>query len=75
MTLTPPPPRRWLALLGLAMSLCLLIPGLIARVITIRGNLEPEGVATLAPQFAFIDPAIVRKRHKIRGKYAFEHGF
>ena len=50
MTDTPRPPRRWLALLGLAISLCLLIPGLIAPVITIRGNLEPEGIATLAPQ-------------------------
>lgn len=46
----PPPSCRWLALLGLAASIGLLIPGLIAPVITIRGNLEPEGVASLAPQ-------------------------
>jgi hypothetical protein len=43
-------PRRAAALIGLALSLALLIPGLIAPVITIRGQLEPSGVAALAPQ-------------------------
>ncbi len=42
--------RRPLALLGLAISVGLLIPGLVAPVISIRGHLEPEGIATLAPQ-------------------------
>ena len=50
MTDTPPTSRRWLALAGLAISIGLLIPGLREPVITIRGNLEPEGVAALAPQ-------------------------
>ena len=50
MTETTHPSRRWLALLGLAISIGLLMPGLIAPVITIRGNLEPEGLASLAPQ-------------------------
>jgi hypothetical protein len=35
---------------GLAISLALLLPGLFAPVITVRGTLDPEGVATLAPR-------------------------
>ena len=42
--------NRSLALVGLAVSVILLAPGLVAPVITIRGRLDPEGVATLAPQ-------------------------
>ena len=46
----PSPNRRWLALTGLAISIALLVPGLVAPVITVRGTLDPEGIATLAPQ-------------------------
>ncbi len=42
--------RRLVILALLAASLGLLIPGLIAPVITIRGVLKPEGVAFIAPQ-------------------------
>jgi hypothetical protein len=42
--------RRSLALAGLLISVALLIPGLIAPVITVRGTLDPEGVAALAPK-------------------------
>lgn len=35
---------------GLAISTAILIPGLLAPVITVRGTLDPDGVATLAPQ-------------------------
>jgi len=35
---------------GLAISLALLLPGLFAPVITLRGTLDPQGVATLAPR-------------------------
>jgi hypothetical protein len=44
------PNRRLLALAGLLISLALLLPGLLAPVITVRGTLDPQGVATLAPQ-------------------------
>jgi hypothetical protein len=46
----PSPNHRWLALAGLAVSIALLVPGLVAPVITVRGTLDPQGVATLAPQ-------------------------
>jgi Paraquat-inducible protein A len=41
---------RLLALLGLAMSIGLLVPGLIQPVITVRGVLQPAGMADLAPR-------------------------
>jgi len=44
------PRRRWLAMTGLALSTAILIPGLLAPVITVRGTLDPNGVATLAPR-------------------------
>jgi len=44
------PRRRWLAMTGLAISTAILIPGLLAPVITVRGTLDPDGVATLAPR-------------------------
>jgi hypothetical protein len=46
----PMPSRRGLALAGLAISIALLLPGLFATVITVRGTLDPQGVARLAPQ-------------------------
>jgi hypothetical protein len=42
--------RRAGALAGLALSLALLVPGLLAPVITLRGHLDPKGVAGLAPK-------------------------
>jgi hypothetical protein len=49
--MTPQPSnRRRLALAGLAVTMVLLIPGLAAPVITVRGILNPDGVAILAPQ-------------------------
>jgi len=42
--------RRSLALVGLALTVVLLVPGLALPVITVRGTLDPEGVATLAPR-------------------------
>lgn len=42
--------RRQLALAGLALSIALLLPGLFAPVISVRGTLDPDGVARLAPQ-------------------------
>src|SRR5579871_5897492 len=45
-----PSNRRWLALTGIALSIALLVPGLVAPVITIRGNLQPEGIAALTPK-------------------------
>ncbi len=42
--------RRLLALAGLAASIGLLLPGILTTVITIRGQLDPKGVASLAPQ-------------------------
>jgi hypothetical protein len=42
--------RRRLALAGLFVSLVLLVPGLVAPVITVRGTLDPKGVAALAPK-------------------------
>ena len=44
------PDRRWLALTGLAISIGLLVPGIVAPVITVRGTLDPQGIATLAPE-------------------------
>lgn len=35
---------------GLALSTAILMPGLFAPVITVRGTLDPDGVATLAPR-------------------------
>ena len=43
-------PRRYLALVGLGLTLLLLLPGLTLPVITIRGVLQPAGLAELAPQ-------------------------
>jgi len=42
--------RRPLAVAGLAISIALLLPGILAPVITVRGHLDPKGVAALAPQ-------------------------
>ena len=42
--------RRLLAVAGLAVSLALLLPGIFAPVLTVRGHLNPKGVAALAPQ-------------------------
>ena len=42
--------RRLAALAGLALTLALLIPGLVLPVITVRGMLQPDGLAELAPQ-------------------------
>jgi len=41
---------RGLALVGLAISLALLAPGIFLPVITVRGNLDPKGVTALAPK-------------------------
>ena len=46
----PTTDRRPLALAGLAISIALLLPGILAPVITVRGHLDPKGVATLAPK-------------------------
>lgn len=43
--------RRWLVLAGLAVTIGILIPGLVLPVIHLRGTLDPEGIAQLAPQF------------------------
>ena len=48
--MSPTPKRRRLALAGLLVSVALLIPGLLAPVITVRGTLDRQGVARLAPQ-------------------------
>lgn len=45
-----PSSRRWLAVVGLIVAVALLLPGLIKPVITIRGVLQPDGVAALAPK-------------------------
>jgi Paraquat-inducible protein A len=42
--------RRGLVLAGLAVTIGLLIPGLVAPVIHLRGTLDPKGVAQLVPQ-------------------------
>jgi hypothetical protein len=47
---TSPSRRRTLALAGLALAIALLVPGLFLPVITIRGVLQPAGVADLAPK-------------------------
>jgi hypothetical protein len=44
------PRRRWFAMAGLGISTAILLPGLILPVISLRGTLDPEGVATLTPQ-------------------------
>ena len=54
----PMPNRRGLALVGLAVSIALLVPGLFAPVISVRGTLDPQGVARLAPQ---LEAATVRR--------------
>jgi paraquat-inducible protein A len=46
----PSRPRRLLAIAGLFVAVGLLVPGLILPVITIRGVLQPDGVAELAPK-------------------------
>ena len=46
----PTQPRRMLAIAGLLVAVGLLVPGLILPVITIRGVLQPDGVAELAPK-------------------------
>jgi hypothetical protein len=43
--------RRLLVLAGLAVTIGLLIPGLVLPVIHLRGTLDPDGVAQLVPQF------------------------
>ncbi|HEX5071061.1 MAG TPA: paraquat-inducible protein A [Vicinamibacterales bacterium] len=50
MSETPASPRRGLALTGLVIAIALLIPGLWLPVITIRGVLEPAGIADIAPK-------------------------
>jgi len=42
--------RRFLALAGLAVTVALLVPGLSRTVISVRGTLDPQGVAALAPR-------------------------
>ena len=42
--------RRGLALAGLLVSLALLLPGIFAPVITVKGHLDPRGVSRLAPE-------------------------
>ena len=42
--------QRMTALAALAVTLALLIPGLVRPVITVRGLLQPDGIAELAPQ-------------------------
>jgi len=42
--------RRALALAGLAVTVALLVPGLSLTVISVRGTLDPQGVAALAPR-------------------------
>lgn len=42
--------RRVLVLAGLAVTIGLLVPGLVRPVIHLRGTLDPQGVAQLAPQ-------------------------
>jgi len=41
--------RVHLALIGLVINLALLIPGLLLPVMTVTGNLEPAGIAQMAP--------------------------
>jgi hypothetical protein len=43
-------PRRRLAVAGLVVAIALLVPGLFFDVITIRGALQPSGVAEIAPK-------------------------
>ena len=43
-------PRRGLAVAGLLVAITLLLPGLFLPVITIRGVLEPAGIAEIAPK-------------------------
>ena len=38
------------AIAGLVLSVLVLLPGLFLPVITVRGTLSPEGLASLAPQ-------------------------
>lgn len=42
--------RRWLAVAAQLVTVALLIPGLLAPVITVRGRLDPVGVRALAPR-------------------------
>ncbi len=42
--------RQLLALAGLLFSISLLLPGILLPVITVSGQLDPKGVAVLAPQ-------------------------
>jgi hypothetical protein len=44
------PPPRWIALAALGLTMGLLVPGLVLPVITVRGVLQPDGVAELAPK-------------------------
>lgn len=48
--LQPSAARRGLALGGLLVSLALLIPGLVLPVLSVRGTLDPGGLASLAPR-------------------------
>jgi hypothetical protein len=45
-----PPNRRRTALAGVVLTLALLVPGLVLPVITVRGILQPAGLAELAPR-------------------------
>jgi hypothetical protein len=46
----PTPKRRRLALVAVLVSVAILIPGLVLPVITVRGTLDRQGVAYLAPR-------------------------
>lgn len=50
MSSEPSGSRRLLAIAGLVIAVGLLVPGLILPVITIRGVLQPDGMAELAPK-------------------------
>lgn len=50
MQAAPSGSRKTLAIVGLMVAVALLVPGLILPVITIRGVLQPDGVADLAPK-------------------------
>lgn len=50
MTNDAPAPRRGLAIAGIVIAVGLLVPGLLLNVITIRGVLQPSGIADIAPK-------------------------
>jgi len=48
--MSQPRAARGLPLAGLLLTLALLVPGIVLPVITVRGVLQPDGLAALAPQ-------------------------